>query len=274
MWKRSMSLQLVKTQFLKLNISYAFQWICIIWVSLFELDSWNEWIYQQHSILVPPSPHMIKCNSYAVELPVKFVKKLRDKIAIYKHRGHLECQVSRASAQVKWFKNKTELKPGQKYEIKSEDVYRKLTIHNVDADDEDTYTCDASDDKTSCKLLVEGKTIGGQRSCTGNKSPESSPIRPDAQTFVYHLVSNWIDKTDWRVMVVTHCVFPPLFDSFWRHLTAVIGVQDSSWWWMFDVPTVIISNGLEMLFVIVVFQKLLQSIRLVAFRFELELWRL
>ncbi|XP_051944299.1 obscurin isoform X3 [Hippocampus zosterae] len=93
------------------------------------------------------------------ELPVKFVKKLRDKIAIYKHRGHLECQVSRASAQVKWFKNKTELKPGQKYEIKSDDVYRKLTIHNVDAADEDTYTCDASDDKTSCKLLVEEQSI-------------------------------------------------------------------------------------------------------------------
>ncbi|XP_061549134.1 obscurin isoform X5 [Phycodurus eques] len=93
------------------------------------------------------------------ELPVKFVKKLRDKIAIYKHRGHLECQVSRASAQVKWFKNKTELKPGKKYEIKSEDVYRKLTINDVDAADEDVYTCDASDDKTSCTLLVEEQSI-------------------------------------------------------------------------------------------------------------------
>ncbi|XP_061695247.1 obscurin isoform X3 [Syngnathoides biaculeatus] len=93
------------------------------------------------------------------ELPVKFVKKLRDKIAIYKHRGHLECQVSRASAQVKWFKNKTELKPGMKYEIKSEDVYRKLTINEVDAADEDVYTCDASDEKTSCRLLVEEQSI-------------------------------------------------------------------------------------------------------------------
>lgn len=84
------------------------------------------------------------------------MKKLRDKIAMYKHRGHLECQVSRASAKVKWYKNKTEIKPGPKYEIKSEDVYRKLTINNVDEADEDTYTCDATDDKTSCKLLVEG----------------------------------------------------------------------------------------------------------------------
>ncbi|XP_074507683.1 obscurin [Sebastes fasciatus] len=93
------------------------------------------------------------------ELPVKFVKKLRDKIAMYKHRGHLECQVSRASAKVKWYKNKTEIKDGKKYEIKSEDVCRKLTINDVDSVDEDTYTCDATDDKTSCKLLVEEQSI-------------------------------------------------------------------------------------------------------------------
>ncbi|XP_076733183.1 obscurin isoform X13 [Maylandia zebra] len=93
------------------------------------------------------------------ELPVKFVKRLRDKIAMYKHRGHLECQVSRASAKVKWYKNKTEIKPSKKYEIKSEDLYRKLTVIDVDSGDEDTYTCDATDDKTSCKLLVEEQSI-------------------------------------------------------------------------------------------------------------------
>ncbi|XP_076000940.1 obscurin isoform X2 [Genypterus blacodes] len=93
------------------------------------------------------------------ELPVKFVKKLRDKIAMFKHRGHLECQVSRASAKVKWYKNKAEIKASKKYEIKSEDVYRKLTINDVDEGDEDTYTCDATDDKTSCKLLVEEQSI-------------------------------------------------------------------------------------------------------------------
>ncbi|XP_015254423.1 PREDICTED: obscurin isoform X3 [Cyprinodon variegatus] len=93
------------------------------------------------------------------ELPVKFVKKLRDKIAMYKHRVHLECQVSRVSAKVKWFKNKMEIKPSKKYDIKSEDVYRKLTINDVDSHDEDMYTCDAEDDKTSCKLLVEEQSI-------------------------------------------------------------------------------------------------------------------
>lgn len=78
---------------------------------------------------------------------------------MYKHRGHLECQVSRTSAKVKWYKNKTEIKPSKKYEIESEDVYRKLTINDVDERDEDTYTCDGIDDKTSCKLLVEGNLM-------------------------------------------------------------------------------------------------------------------
>ncbi|KAM8849475.1 obscurin isoform 11-T11 [Spinachia spinachia] len=93
------------------------------------------------------------------ELPVKFVKRLRDKIAMFKHRGYLECQVSRASAKVRWYKNKLEIKHGKKYEIKTEDVYRKLIINDVDSGDEDTYTCDGGDDKTSCKLLVEEQSI-------------------------------------------------------------------------------------------------------------------
>ncbi|XP_016380464.1 obscurin-like [Sinocyclocheilus rhinocerous] len=93
------------------------------------------------------------------ELPVRFVKKLRDKIAMYKHRAYLECQVSRANAKVMWYKNKSEIKPSKKHEITSEDVYRKLTVIDVDSDDEDTYMCDAIDDKTSCQLLVEEQAI-------------------------------------------------------------------------------------------------------------------
>ncbi|XP_045080730.1 obscurin isoform X18 [Coregonus clupeaformis] len=93
------------------------------------------------------------------ELPVQFVKKLRDKLALHTHRGFLECQVSRASAKVKWYKNKKEIKPSKKHEISSEGIYCKLTINDVCSDDEDTYICDAIDDKTSCKLLVEEQVI-------------------------------------------------------------------------------------------------------------------
>ncbi|XP_039609186.1 obscurin isoform X1 [Polypterus senegalus] len=93
------------------------------------------------------------------ELPVKIVKHLRDKIALEKHRGILECQVSHVNAPVKWYRKDKEIKANKKYELISEGVYRKLIINNVDSSDEDVYTCDAVDDKTSAQLLVEEQAI-------------------------------------------------------------------------------------------------------------------
>lgn len=84
------------------------------------------------------------------------LRPLRDKIAMEKHRGVLECQVSRASAQVRWLKGDVELQPGPKYEMVSDGLYRKLVIRDVQPEDEDTYTCDAGDVKTSAQFFVEG----------------------------------------------------------------------------------------------------------------------
>lgn len=68
--------------------------------------------------------------------------------------------MSRPNAQVKWYKNRKELLPCKKYQLISQDIYRQLTIEDVRSSDEDTYTCDAGDDKTSCQLLVEGEGGG------------------------------------------------------------------------------------------------------------------
>ncbi|EPQ06904.1 Obscurin [Myotis brandtii] len=93
------------------------------------------------------------------ELPVSILRPLRDKIAMEKHRGVLECQVSRASAQVRWFKGGVELRTGPKYEMVSDGLYRKLVISDVQPEDEDTYTCDAGDVKTSAQFFVEEQSI-------------------------------------------------------------------------------------------------------------------
>ncbi|XP_040310370.1 obscurin isoform X18 [Herpailurus yagouaroundi] len=93
------------------------------------------------------------------ELPVTILRPLRDKIAMERHRGVLECQMSRASAQVQWFKGSMELQSGPKYEMVSDGLYRKLIINDVQPEDEDTYTCDAGNVKTSAQFFVEEQSI-------------------------------------------------------------------------------------------------------------------
>ncbi|XP_035989347.1 obscurin [Fundulus heteroclitus] len=120
-----------------------------------------------------------RVSSYATltvkELPVQIIRPLRVKIAMYRHRGLLECQVSRPNAQVRWYKSRKELLPSKKYQLISQDVYRQLTIEDVRSSDEDTYTCDAGDDKTSCQLLVEEQAI---RIVRGMKSMEVMEPKP------------------------------------------------------------------------------------------------
>ncbi|XP_030053285.1 obscurin isoform X2 [Microcaecilia unicolor] len=98
-------------------------------------------------------------NLHVKELPAKIVKPLRDKIAIEKHRAFLECKVSRPTAMVKWYRKNKEILPSHKYEIVNEGLYRKLIINDVEFKDEDSYTCDAFDDKTTAQLYVEEQSI-------------------------------------------------------------------------------------------------------------------
>ncbi|KAM8745978.1 obscurin isoform 6-T7 [Acanthopagrus schlegelii] len=127
-----------------------------------------------------------RVSSYASltvkELPVQIVRPLRVKIAMYRHRGLLECQVSRPNAQVRWYKNRRELLPSKKYQLISQDIYRQLTIDDVCSSDEDTYTCDAGDDKTSCQLLVEEQAISIVRGMSSVEAMEPEPALFQVET--------------------------------------------------------------------------------------------
>ncbi|NXU26644.1 OBSL1 protein, partial [Thalassarche chlororhynchos] len=89
-------------------------------------------------------------------LPIRIVKPLRDKTVLVRHKATLECTVSHARGRVRWLRGDTEIFAGDKYEICNLDCYRTLIIHRVGPEDEDSYTCDAFDDRSTARLLVEG----------------------------------------------------------------------------------------------------------------------
>ncbi|XP_030435565.1 obscurin-like protein 1 isoform X2 [Gopherus evgoodei] len=89
-------------------------------------------------------------------LPIRIIKPLRDKTALAQHKATLECTVSQARGRVRWFRGDTEIFASDKYEICNLDCYRTLIIHRVGPEDEASYTCDAFDDRSTARLLVEG----------------------------------------------------------------------------------------------------------------------
>lgn len=97
-----------------------------------------------------PHPHL-------PALPIRIVKPLRDKTVLARHKATLECTVSHARGRVRWLRGDTEIFAGDKYEICNLDCYRTLIIHHVGPEDEDSYTCDAFDDRSTARLLVEGE---------------------------------------------------------------------------------------------------------------------
>ncbi|XP_054826058.1 obscurin-like protein 1 [Eublepharis macularius] len=92
-------------------------------------------------------------------LPIRIVKPLRDKTVLARHKATLECTVSQSRGRVRWFRGDTEIFAGRKYEICNLDCYRTLVIHCVEPADEGLYTCDALDDRSTARLLVEAEGI-------------------------------------------------------------------------------------------------------------------
>ncbi|CAL9696167.1 unnamed protein product [Knipowitschia caucasica] len=142
-----------------------------------------------------------RVSSYATltvkELPVQIIRPLRVKIAMYRHRGLLECQVSRPNALVRWYKSGRELLPSKKYQLISQDIYRQLTIDNICSSDEDTYTCDAVDDKTSCQLFVEEQAITIVKGMRSVEVMEPKPARFKVETNIKSVrPPRWTLKSD------------------------------------------------------------------------------
>lgn len=71
----------------------------------------------------------------------------------------LQCEISKADAPVKWFKDGKEIKPSKNVVIKADGKKRMLILKKALKSDIGQYTCDCGTDQTSGKLDIEGKEI-------------------------------------------------------------------------------------------------------------------
>uniref|UniRef100_A0A3P9LQ31 Obscurin-like protein 1 n=1 Tax=Oryzias latipes TaxID=8090 RepID=A0A3P9LQ31_ORYLA len=93
------------------------------------------------------------------ELPVSIVKPLRDRTALEKHRVILECTVSSPRGSATWYKGKRELESSDRVEIVADGCSHKLVIHQVDVEDEGTYSIEIGEHTSQAKLLVEAQAL-------------------------------------------------------------------------------------------------------------------
>lgn len=67
------------------------------------------------------------------------------------------CELSKAVADVKWFKDGKELTPSKNIAITTDGRKRILTVRKAEKANIGEYTCDCSSDKTTAKLNIEGE---------------------------------------------------------------------------------------------------------------------
>lgn len=85
-----------------------------------------------------------------------FTNKLQNYTAVEKDEVKLMCELSKAVADVKWFKDGKELTPSKNIAIITDGRKRILTVRKAEKVNIGEYTCDCGSDKTTAKLNIEG----------------------------------------------------------------------------------------------------------------------
>lgn len=100
------------------------------------------------------------CNSASSEPPVKILRKseIRTNLkSLISDDIVLECELSRANAVGKWYKNNCRIEDDERYCEEEEGAFRSLVILNAELGDSGEYFLDVGDDSISFQVTVEGR---------------------------------------------------------------------------------------------------------------------
>lgn len=90
---------------------------------------------------------------------VYFTVKLQNYTAVEKDEVILSCELSKATADVKWFKDGKEIFPSKNILIQSDGKKRMLVIKKAAKSSAGAYTCSCGTDETTSDLNIEGNLV-------------------------------------------------------------------------------------------------------------------
>lgn len=100
-----------------------------------------------------------------------FTAKLQNYTAVEKDEVILSCELSKSTAEVKWFKDGNEIFPSKNILFQSDGKKRMLVIKKAAKSNVGAYTCDCGTDKTTADLNIEGNACSDDPVWTAESGP-------------------------------------------------------------------------------------------------------
>lgn len=97
-----------------------------------------------------------RTSCFSAEGDLYFTTKLQNYTAVEKDEVKLVCELSKAIADVKWFKDGKEITPSKNIAISTDGKKRILMVRKAEKANIGEYTCDCGSDKTTANLNIEG----------------------------------------------------------------------------------------------------------------------
>ncbi|XP_023933258.1 titin isoform X1 [Lingula anatina] len=96
-----------------------------------------------------------RANLVVEEVPAEFITTLPEESEVTEGQHlTLTCDISKEDAEVTWFRDKEEIKPTEKIEIRKEGTKHALVVHDMSVDDEAQYTVKVGDQESTSAVFV------------------------------------------------------------------------------------------------------------------------